>query len=608
MKKKGVKKTDWEALANSQKINVTSIDKDSSLLQVENIFEFTIPASQSSSSDKIINLSWLKEKLGSILATQFVNLIRSAINQKGWNPNKIHTVFSQDIRMLHNYFVEVELKSIFEIDYEWISFFHAWLDGKYTGTSTCTRNAIFLRTLLVSMPIEYNKEFPDSDIRNNYFPPTYHDWNQNPNNSIPYSKNEFTAITKCLQVDLEDINNNLWLEKPKFRLAIYMLLIMVQTGRELTSILELSENCLQQPNTSGEWILSFYKGRGHQAIVTTDEEKIEQPIKGWVVNVIKKLINETSKLRALLPDNHKLKRHLLILPDKSLIAIPLTRHDFDDGRRAFQRRHGFYPSRNKKSTNGEIIPSVEWSKQHELLKEKYKIDTWFSIDAKRIRKSISYNYEAREKQTQKPGLASKAMGNKPATFDNSYRQGLTPDEQNAISLSLQERENNYVTGKIFELAKNKPANPVPNRITNDLGISIVTIQNEKNALDNAHLKHFNTDVSGCNSLWFGELSNKDGMGSCESGAKCFRCRSQRITEDTLWQTFSFYWACISKKEFMSEDVWSSTFNHVIEKCDNLIHHPNLDLETINFWKQESLNCPHPAWAFHLINYDTVALT
>jgi hypothetical protein len=612
MKKKGAKKTDWEALATNQEINVTSISIGSSFLHVKNIFEFTIPASQSSSKIKIIDLSWLKEKLGRTLATQFVNLIRSAIEKRGWNPNTIQSVFSQDIKLLHNYFVDVELRNIFEIDYEWISFFHVWLNDKYNGTSTCTKYALFLRSLLISMPIKYNKKFPDIDIRNNNFPPTYYNWNQNPQKTIPYSKNEFTAITKCLQLDLEHINN-LGLEKPQFRFVVYMLLIMVQTGRELTSILELSENCLQQSNTNGVWILSFYKGRGHQekeqAIVTTDEEKIEQPIKGWIINVIKKLINETSNLRALLPDNHKLKHHLLILPDKSLIAIPLTSHDFDAGRRAFQLRHGFYPSSSsKKSKNGELIPSVGWSNQHKLLKEKYQIDKWFSIDTQRIRKSISHNYEAREKKTHKPGLASKAMSNKPATFDNSYRQGLTPVEQNAISLSLQEREHNYVTGKIFELAKNKPANPVPNRITNDLGISIVTIQNEKNALENAPLKHFRTDVSGCNSLWFGELANKDGLGPCESGAKCFRCRSQLITEDTLWQTFSYYWACISKKEFMSDDLWSSTFKHVIEKCDNLIHHPNLDFDTIKFWKQESLKCPHPAWAFHLINYDTIALT
>jgi len=594
LRRKGTQKTDWGGITAKQHLEQTELQaglsefavyKQRILASNRERFGILVPANALVRQEQWIDLSWLKQGIGEDFAGTLVELLKSANRKRGWAGSSLLSSAKNNLKIIHQFLSINAITSLSQIDFDTMNQFYHWIDEKYNGSSSCLNASNLLRIMLAECPKQL-KSLLSVDSRNRRFPRSFSHWSTF-KALEPYSYLQQLAITAACKSDYELIRKGEWTYSSAEALVVCLLLIALQTGRELSSILALTAYSLFQDEQSGEWKLRYEKGRAHlvneQTIIPENEETSEQ-VKGFVTAVINRLKEQTQPLRDSLPADHPDKLALFIFIHKGTLRR-LDCYTYGGYVSQWQRRHGF----------SDTSPTCS----NETIRERFGIDQCFTIDSRRLRKSYGNRLQAREKQTGKTGILNIGLGNNPRVAENHYRSGMNEEEQIAISKMMQERQQNIESGKIFNYLK-KMRDPIPVKTKMADGTAVVSEENEADARCKAPSNAFRTMVSRCRSPYFGEKSSHNGVDPCRSGAQCFSCGSQRITEDTLWETFSFYWVCILKKDYMERDIWEKEFGSVIERCASLESHPNLNVDAVAFWREEAKVNPHPSWAYHFL--------
>jgi hypothetical protein len=103
----------------------------------------------------------------------------------------------------------------------------------------------------------------------------------------------------------------------------------------------------------------------------------------------------------------------------------------------------------------------------------------------------------------------------------------------------------------------------------------------------------NTPVAGCKDLRNGHLAPKNGS-VCTETLGCFRCKSFVVTEEDLYQLFSFYWAVVRERDSYGIKSWNKYLRYVIRIIDEDIA-PQFDKARGATMREKAKNEPHPFW-------------
>ncbi|SAL81008.1 hypothetical protein AWB67_05738 [Caballeronia terrestris] len=380
----------------------------------------------------------------------------------------------------------------------------------------------------------------------------------------PYTKEEMQALLGALASDLRAIRTGSFVGTHADRMLVYFLLVAARTGRNPTSLCEMTRDAVRphplKPETHS--LLTTYKRRGN-SISTLSVRKPN------MVEEISVLAADTSTLVSDVLD---------MTQDLVILAPPELRNCLWLYRRTHQWvRLGPVNAFSKKILYTSIGRFI---KRHHLLGDDARAQSDgqvpLALSVMRLRKTFAsrvWNLTGGD-----IAMTANLLGNRPHVTDTHYL-AVTPEMV----------RNHHFLGKCLEVelrGTTKDASTVA-RLSKEMHVSVDEVERML-AGEN------NTGVGRCSSPLEGRYAPKDGHTACSAFLHCFRCPNQVVMESDLYRMYSFYWLLVKERNLIGRNQWQKVYGWVIKEIDRVIA-PHFSASVMKQAKEKAYADPHPMW-------------
>jgi hypothetical protein len=380
----------------------------------------------------------------------------------------------------------------------------------------------------------------------------------------PYTKEEMQAVLGALANDLRSIRAGFFSGNEADRLLVYFLLVAARTGRNPTSLFEMTRDAVRphplKPQTHS--LLTTYKRRGNSILTLS----IGKP-------------HNVEEISVLAADTSALIRDVLDLTHELVVSAPPELHNYLwlYRRSRHLARWGAVSVFSQKVLSTAIKRFVG---RHQLLvdntDERVGGQVPLALSVMRLRKTFAsriWHLTGGD-----VAMTANLLGNRPDVTDTHYL-AVTPEMV----------RNHHFLGKCLEIDLRGTARDAP---------TIARLAKEmKVALDEAKrivAGENNTGVGRCSSPLDGRYAPKDGHTACTAFLHCFRCPNQVVMESDLYRMYSFYWLLVKERNLIGRSQWQKVYGWVIREIDRVIA-PRFPPAVMKQAKERASVDPHPMW-------------
>lgn len=366
-----------------------------------------------------------------------------------------------------------------------------------------------------------------------------------------YSKSEFSKLMRFLWSQINLIRNDDFKGPLNQKLSIYALVIAAKTGRNTSSIINMSIDCIQPHPLAADThiLLTTFKKRGMNTSVQAMRNSYELQDVYSSHKDVAGLIQEVSDLTKTF--RLKEKNLFLTIKKDNRTVCALTEPLFFKSVQAICLKASIIDDHGK------------------LLK----------FQVKRMRKT--FGNRIWKLTGGDPIKTAKIMGNTTPILNTHYLD-VTPE---------MEKNHKYLGHIISEsLLGNNKSDSFIKHMTESLNI-------DSDSLNKLLIGDFNTGVGRCSDPFTGKYSPKNNS-ACSRFLTCFKCPNQVVLESDLHRLFSFYWLLVKESGFIGKSKWKKTYSWVIKVIDSEIT-PVFSKELLDKAKESAKITPHPMWSNRL---------
>jgi hypothetical protein len=413
-----------------------------------------------------------------------------------------------------------------------------WLKGS-SSRNAASSSLKSTKTLVMGMlELGLVKGSPVELFPRNLLPP---DEDKRPNAATPLSELELGAVVAALKKDLISLHKDCFEGSNLQAIIVYLLVIAIRTGGNVTPLLELTRDALKPHLLPGMMRLDFVKYRGANTYSqtirgetnTTTIGTIAVPMDG--VAILKKVLESTALLSDLADEDSKnlVWLYRSVRGDSPVLSLNQSR--LIRGVDSLVKRHGL------NGDDGEPL----------------------RLNLSRLRKNKAQQLW----RMSKGDLVTVALllGNTPKVADQSYLT-ITPEIR---------AEGAEFVGKVFE-----------------------------SLLGGGGKKIQATPISACTDSLYGEHAPKDGQSHCDQFMHCMGCSNFAIvgTLADLHRLFSYQVYLRAEVEYFPEqpdyDEWRAHRRRVVEQIDDFTAR-HFKATLVSEAKQLAQSQPHKFWAVQL---------
>ncbi|WP_394304545.1 hypothetical protein [Pseudomonas danubii] len=361
------------------------------------------------------------------------------------------------------------------------------------------------------------------------------------------SKRERQAFSTALRQAIKPI----WTDDPPVTselLSYALLIVALHTGRNTTSLLEMSRDCLRPHPKDNTVFLTLWKRRGHNTnkVVLRAESDA------------KRRLESTPSVRI---NVERLIRRIMTLSAPLDAEAPVN----------FRGRVWLYRSRD--FMNFDQVTALDaqvLGKAIRLLVHQYGLINSngepLRINISRLRKTFANRiFELTDGDLV---ITATALGNTPRVADQNY---LSPGEG--------ARRNWSFMGEVL----------VQELLTQSIGAT-----------------YSDTPMGRCADLVNGQYAPKREGATCMNFLNCLRCKHYAVTAEDLYKLFSFYFRVLAERSRMDKRRWTREYAHIPRLIDYYIIAEGLRRgtfkdATVEAARERARILPHPFWSVDLID-------
>ncbi|GGI53212.1 hypothetical protein GCM10011430_03860 [Oxalicibacterium solurbis] len=444
-----------------------------------------------------------------------------------------------------------------QVDRKLINRFLTWMDlqnatsGVNRGEAFSTPSKLAIFIAIKSIFIYCQKRDPESVNRDLSFPRNpYPNSGRQVSHRQPYSQSEQKIILSALNKDLKTIHERQGKELTGNQvLCVYLLVLAAATGRNLTSLLELQRDSIQEHALPDREFLVTYKRRGYKSHATSirkaderESDSILTSIPSNVADHFRFLSKYTEPLMKAADERDRNFVMLKVVSQGSKIGhiSRMKKIDASNAIRKFSIRHDL------KNDRGERFLISISRLRPTMATELYQR----TGDIRKVQKALGHAHV----QTTARHYASKPFGS-----ERNHAFALDGMVSSFIKFELE--------GKVFLAADGKI--PLAN-ITNLLGSG------------------YNTGIARCSNPF------RENESVCNKYLACFKCPNMCVFEDDLWRLYSFYYRLLSERSKIHPTHWLKTYGPIIRRIDTAIA-SQFPPEKIEAAREKARETPHPTW-------------
>lgn len=454
---------------------------------------------------------------------------------------------------------------ISDIDRQSLEAFVSWLQSRPAKTKSGRLSKATARSLYVGLKTLLMQCVATGELRMDCFPrQPFPNAGRAHNPPSPYTKEEMQALLSALANDLRAIRAGSFAGTDPDRLLVYFLLVAARTGRNPTSLCEMTRDAVRphplKPDTHS--LLTTYKRRGN-SISTLSVRKPHQ-------------VEEISVLAA---DTSSLVRDVLNLTEDLVAFAPA---ELGNSLWLYRRSRRWVSLGAVAAFSKKIIyTSIErFVRRHHLLVDdedgRSGSQVPFALSVMRLRKTFASRLW--DLTGGDVTMTANLLGNRPHVTDTHYL-AVTPEMV----------RNHHFLGKCLEIELRGTARDASTlaRLAKEMHIAVDEVKRMV-AGEN------NTGVGRCSSPLEGRYAPKDGHTACSAFLHCFRCPNQVVMESDLYRMYSFYWLLVKERNLIGRNQWQKVYGWVIREIDRVIA-PHFSASVMKQTKEKAYVDPHPMW-------------
>ena len=454
---------------------------------------------------------------------------------------------------------------ISDIDRNSLEAFVRWLQNRPANTKSGRLSQATARSLYVGLKTLLMQCVATGELRRECFPrQPFPNAGRAYKSPAPYTKEEMQALLGALANDLRAIRSGSFAGTEADRLLVYFLLVAARTGRNPTSLCEMTRDALRPHPLKPEShsLLTTYKRRGNSISTLS----IRKP-------------HEVEEISVLAADTSSLVRDVLRLTDDLVALAP---RELRNCLWLYRRSRRWASLGAAAAFSKKILyTSIErFVRRHHLLvddaDEPASSKVPLALSVMRLRKTFASRVW--DLTGGDVAMTANLLGNRPHVTNTHYL-AVTPEMV----------RNHHFLGKCLEIELRGTARDAPTlaRLAKEMHVAVDEVKRIV-AGEN------NTGVGRCSSPLEGRYAPKDGHTACSAFLHCFRCPNQVVMESDLYRMYSFYWLLVKERNLIGRSQWQKVYGWVIREIDRVIA-PRFSASVMKEAKEKAFVDPHPMW-------------